>query len=132
MYSYFPSIHLFHFFVFFACLIDVSTSEESSSCGCSAARDSNSVTSRNPIEPARGTQQYSDVALLTTDNTENKNMNLILGGVGYIGTDLPIILRDGEGPRRAVNLSSFLLDIDEVTNNGKLISINIIVKLSCL
>jgi formylglycine-generating enzyme required for sulfatase activity len=45
-------------------------------------------------------------------------MTLIEGGIGFIGTDSPIMRRDGEGPRRAANLSSFYIDTYEVSNKG--------------
>lgn len=46
------------------------------------------------------------------------DMVFIEGGDGFIGTDRPIMHRDGEGPRRAVKLSPYLLDRYEVSNEG--------------
>lgn len=58
-------------------------------------------------------------ANLSNESRKFENMVDISGGKGYIGTDKPIIRRDGEGPRRTVNLSPFQLDRYEVSNDGK-------------
>lgn len=49
----------------------------------------------------------------------NKKMVRIEGGLGYMGTNKPIKPTDGEYPLRAIDLSTYLLDIYEVSNNGK-------------
>jgi hypothetical protein len=49
----------------------------------------------------------------------NKKMVRIEGGLGYMGTNKPIKPTDGEYPLRAIELSTYLLDIYEVSNNGK-------------
>ena len=51
-------------------------------------------------------------------NNVSTDMVFIGGGDGFIGTDQPIMHRDGEGPRRAVRLSPYLLDRYEVSNEG--------------
>ncbi|HEX2556103.1 MAG TPA: formylglycine-generating enzyme family protein [Microvirga sp.] len=38
------------------------------------------------------------------------------GGTAFVGTDRPVILEDGEGPRRKVSLRAFALDAHAVTN----------------
>lgn len=38
------------------------------------------------------------------------------GGTFYLGTNKPIILADGEGPERKTTLSTFFLDVFEVSN----------------
>lgn len=43
-------------------------------------------------------------------------MVLIFGGEFLMGTDNPAIPPDGEGPQRMVNVDSFYMDIQEVTN----------------
>ena len=48
----------------------------------------------------------------------NKKMAFIPGGRGFIGTDKVIMQRDGEGPRRPVQLSPYYLDKYEVSNDG--------------
>ena len=53
------------------------------------------------------------------DNRGVENMVYLVGGSGFIGTDKPIIHRDGEGPRRSVTLSPYYLDKYEVSNDGK-------------
>jgi len=45
------------------------------------------------------------------------NMVFIEGGKFYMGTNNPIIKADGESPRRPVTVSSFYLDVYEVSNN---------------
>lgn len=42
--------------------------------------------------------------------TTPKNMVIIDGGLFYMGTDNPSIHTDGEGPRRLVNLTDFMID----------------------
>ena len=43
-------------------------------------------------------------------------MVLIKGGAFTMGTDLPIFTNDGEAPARRVSLSSFYMDVHEVSN----------------
>ncbi|EWM27272.1 sulfatase modifying factor 1 [Nannochloropsis gaditana] len=45
-------------------------------------------------------------------------MVYVEGGTFYMGTDQPILPRDGEGPRRLVRLSSFYIDRHAVTNEA--------------
>jgi formylglycine-generating enzyme len=47
-----------------------------------------------------------------------ENMVVIPGGRSFIGTDKLILPRDGEGPRRPVQISSFMLDKYTVSNAG--------------
>ena len=44
------------------------------------------------------------------------NMVLINGGTFTMGTDLPIFTNDGEAPARRVSMSSFYMDVHEVSN----------------
>jgi formylglycine-generating enzyme required for sulfatase activity len=44
------------------------------------------------------------------------NMALIGGGTFTMGTDIPIFTNDGEAPARRVSLSSFYMDVHEVSN----------------
>ena len=44
------------------------------------------------------------------------NMVLISGGAFTMGTDLPIFTNDGEAPARRVALSSYYMDVHEVSN----------------
>ena len=44
------------------------------------------------------------------------NMVLINGGTFTMGTDLPIFTNDGEAPARRVAISSFYMDVHEVSN----------------
>ena len=43
-------------------------------------------------------------------------MVLIRGGAFTMGTDLPIFTNDGEAPARRVALSSYYMDVHEVSN----------------
>jgi len=45
------------------------------------------------------------------------NMVLVKGGTFTMGTDEPIFVADGEGPARNVSISSFYMDIHEVSNS---------------
>lgn len=87
-------------------------SEGDGSCGCGAA------TSRG--EPSTIVAPTTLITSNTKDNNMiEENMVTIPGGLGYIGTDHPIMRRDGEEPRRPVSVTSFQLDRYEVSNNGK-------------
>lgn len=45
-------------------------------------------------------------------------MVLIEGGIYHIGTNKPVFIRDGEGPKRSVILNSFYIDKFEVNNKN--------------
>jgi len=67
------------------------------------------------------------VESLTLDISPRKetgqHQNLMVhvdGGIGYMGTDRQIIRGDGEGPRREITLSPFMIDKYEVSNDGEL------------
>jgi hypothetical protein len=47
---------------------------------------------------------------VTLSTTIAENMAFIGGGLFYMGTDNPTIHTDGEGPRRMVNLTDFMMD----------------------
>ena len=80
-------------------------------CGCSLS------TWRDPaaLQPLQDTVNTNNV----DNNIQNDRMAYISGGMGFMGTDKPAIVRDGEGPRRSTELSPFLIDKYEVSNNGK-------------
>ena len=51
-------------------------------------------------------------------NYERKNnMVLINGGIFKMGSDNPIFPADGEGPGRKTAISSFYMDVHEVSNS---------------
>lgn len=83
--------------------------EEGESCGCG-------IDSDIPRVKAAASEGLPSSVVLETGMIED--MKFIQGGLGFIGTDNPAIWRDGEGPRRHVQLSSFLIDTHEVTNHG--------------
>ena len=45
-------------------------------------------------------------------------MVFVRGGASLVGTDNPLVLGDGEGPKRNVYLTPFYLDKYEVSNDG--------------
>lgn len=59
-----------------------------------------------------------DIAPSKADKLDNI-MVQIDGGIGCLGTDSQIIRGDGEGPRRQITMSPFLIDKYEVSNNGE-------------
>lgn len=61
---------------------------------------------------------YQDV-LVTKSKYFGKpksQMSFIKGGTFFKGTDKPIIIADGEGPEREVQINDFYMDIYEVSN----------------
>lgn len=86
--------------------------EGDGSCGCGAATSRGEQSTM--VAPSTMVTRKSE-----GDHLFEENMVTIPGGVGYIGTDHPIMRRDGEEPRRPVSVSSFLLDRYEVSNDGK-------------
>lgn len=87
--------------------------EDNGGCGCSAK------TTRQ-VDPTLTTFN-KDLSATSYDAAEYtlEKMVKINGGLGFIGTNDPKISRDGEGPQRRIELSSFLIDKYEVSNNGK-------------
>ena len=90
---------------------DEKCSPESGSCGCSSAINRERKTEdREDVNEAR---QFK----VNADGTSTTNrMILIKGGVYTMGTDLPIFVADGEAPARRVDISSFYMDVHEVSN----------------
>ena len=81
-------------------------------CGCSV----------KPRESHVPEPPYERSLSLTTNSPlTSEIMAFIPGGNSYMGNDKPIIIRDGEGPRRKVSLSPFYIDRFEVSNKGKAI-----------
>ncbi|RYH29198.1 hypothetical protein EON65_09385 [archaeon] len=92
-------------------LSGIETNESDQGCGCSTGFRGESKATTETI-----TSSLSSI----DGNLPNieENMVFIPGGVSYIGTDKPVIIRDGEGPRRKVLLSPFYIDRYEVNNKG--------------
>jgi len=99
-------------------LEDVSvTGEESEGCGCSvksAPREGN-----HQLSSSWQIAEDTNAASCDTEGYTSRKMVQINGGIGYMGTDDPKIPRDGEGPQRQIEMSSFLMDKYEVSNNGE-------------
>ena len=94
------------------------TGEEGEGCGCSvksAPREANRALSSTWQQITAETSSASS----DKEGYATRKMVKINGGVGSMGTDDPKIPREGEGPRRQIELSPFLIDKYEVSNNGE-------------
>ncbi|XP_076044299.1 formylglycine-generating enzyme [Oratosquilla oratoria] len=60
--------------------------------------------------------KYSKNANLISSYPRTNNMIQIPGGKFVMGTNEPIFVADGEGPARMVTITSFYLDVHEVSN----------------
>ena len=91
---------------------DEKCSSESDSCGCSSAinRERKTEDDREDVNEARQFKVNTDEASATN------RMILIEGDVYTMGTDMPIFVADGEAPARRVQISSFYMDVHEVSN----------------
>ena len=92
-------------------------SENETSCGCKKSRE---ITKNDNIEKKDVTP--SEPMKLTPENIalryeRKNNMVLINGGTFKMGSDKPIFPADGEGPGRKTIISSFYMDIHEVSNS---------------
>jgi formylglycine-generating enzyme len=89
--------------------------DQTNSCGCgSLSRDS-----------ALYEVETANILLKSESEIEidalNDKMVFIPGGKSFLGTNTPIMKKDGESPKRSVILSPFFIDKYEVSNEGKLI-----------
>jgi formylglycine-generating enzyme required for sulfatase activity len=82
-------------------------------CGCRT----NSRYGEKAIEIINNKNLSSTSPLESTDDAV-KDMVLIPGGISYIGSDKPVLVRDGEGFRRKIDISPFYIDRYEVSNKG--------------
>ena len=118
-------------------LFSASSSSESGGCGCSGTsgglkRDSvlgsldTSTGGTETKEPASSSSSSSSTSTSTKEDHHTPEslykynldtMVYLEGGTFYMGTDHPKILTDGEGPKRLVTLSDFLIDKYEVSND---------------
>jgi formylglycine-generating enzyme required for sulfatase activity len=122
--------------------IDIS---DSNNCGCSISRDimkdsfdyindielmsDCSIDKKGDIIDYKGDLvdiqiSQGDDRLIPSESIDNNNnvtiedMVLIPNGTFFMGSNKPLMLGDGEGPKRSVTIStSFLLDIYEVSNH---------------
>jgi len=106
----------------------IGENESKSSCGCQANRGE-AVTKKDEDGQEEATEEeevdqkkdeVNNNALLEElelDSVKRTNqMALIEEGIYVMGTDLPILLQDGEAPARRVKMSSFFMDVHEVSN----------------
>jgi len=89
--------------------------ESKSSCGCKTNRLPGSKSeSESPPEDA---EKQTFLANLDLDGYERTNQMALINGATFVmGSDLPILLQDGEAPARRVQMSSFFMDVYEVSN----------------
>ena len=94
------------------------TSEGEEDCGCGGSK-----LTREAVGGLYGTHISSSSNGLEKEEEKlsiqaelNKKMVKITGGRFFIGTDNPLIMTDGESPRRPAAISTFMMDIYEVSN----------------
>ncbi len=68
-------------------------------------------------EEASPAAKYTSAANAESPYPRTHQMVKIKGGKFMMGTDKPIIVPDGEGPARKVTVSSFWMDVHEVSNS---------------
>ena len=83
--------------------------EDAKDCGCSESRENSAesevLTSENYIDE------------LDLDGVERTDqMAFIERGIYVMGSDLPVIVADGEAPARRVQITEFYMDVHEVSN----------------
>lgn len=89
---------------------------ENSDCPCGKNLNRNSCSEKN--EEFCTVPTKIDERKKVTENFPLKNMVRIEGGEYFIGTNDPVFVIDGEGPRRKVNLAPFYMDQHEVSNEN--------------
>lgn len=84
-------------------------------CGCSATNRENKA----KVEKSQDSLNSCDSSIVESseEHTRTNQMTFIKGGSFIMGERKPFIPADGEGPIRKVHLSSFYLDVHEVSNN---------------
>lgn len=88
-----------------------SSESESGSCGCSSA-----INRERKTEDREDVNEAKQFKVNADETSATNRMILIKGGVYTMGTDLPIFVADGEAPARRVDISSFYMDVHEVSN----------------
>ena len=108
-YSIFHSICLLCVFAIFA------FASEQKDCGC--GKNLNRQNSDEDSCPVDNNDILDDELIKPVYKKDlTANMVEIKGGSYFIGTNDPVFVSDGEGPRREVELSSFYIDKYEVSN----------------
>ena len=86
-------------------------------CGCSAtSRESSSAVDSDDRPGATPTESATPPCSGGPDETRTNEMVQIEGETFTMGSDKPIIRADGEGPARHVTVSTFWMDVHEVSN----------------
>lgn len=94
--------------------IDNYLCSDESSCGCKANRQSKH---ENNFEIGdEPYSKYSSAANQKASQPRTNQMVCLKGGKFEMGTDEPVFVADGEGPKRQVEISPFCLDVHEVSN----------------
>lgn len=104
---------------FYLCINAV---KDSDSCQCSSKLNRQSIF--NP--PREGYCVVNNVSFNTTSIKEErtKKMVKINAGAYFIGTNNPVFVADGEGPKREVVLDDFYIDKFEVSNKEFMVFVN--------
>lgn len=89
--------------------------QSKSECGCSFPNLSRSYENKDDVTCDIKVKSV-DFSKNTIVELLNNKMVLVQGGDFFVGTNNPILRADGEAPKRSVNISSFLIDIYEVSN----------------
>lgn len=94
--------------------------DKESNCGCAAAnRETSYITEEESAGLPGETVLLDDTvkhAKAPPNFQRTNQMVLIRGGEFTMGTDTPHFVVDGEGPARSVKVSSFYMDVHEVSN----------------
>ena len=90
--------------------------EQTKSCGCATNRkhSDDSPASKYTIEQNQKTS--TETCEFSSDVVRTNSMKEVTGGTFTMGTNSPVFVADREQPARKVTLSSFLLDVHEVSN----------------
>lgn len=100
--------------------IDIFDPSGSEGCGCALTREVvvgiDGVTTNDFSKPELPSAPIKAAEIVSIKDQLNAKMVRIPGGKFFMGTDNPLILTDGESPRRPVTVSDFLMDTYEVSN----------------
>ena len=107
-----------YLFTFYLLLwIDNYLCSEESSCGCKANRQSNHENDDANVEIGEDPHsKYTSAANWKASHPRTNQMVCLKGGKFEMGTDEPVFIADGEGPKREVEIDPFCLDVHEVSN----------------
>lgn len=98
----------------FSVLVCATSEEKDCGCGKNLNRQNGQDQGSCPVNKEDDLDDEIIKPIYKKDLTSN--MVRIKGGSYFIGTNDPVFVSDGEGPRREVELSSFYIDKYEVSN----------------